>query len=58
MLLKFDQLSKNEKNDADHNRIRRALMEAESGKYLVNQIPSDVSANVMRYITDNIKPYL
>ncbi|MNO19212.1 hypothetical protein D3C76_89400 [compost metagenome] len=58
MLLMFDQLSNNQKNDADRNRIRRSLIEAESGKYLVNQLPGDVSAQVNAYIAANIKPYL
>jgi len=34
------------------------LKEAESGKYLVNQVPSDVSAWVSNYIAENITPYL
>jgi hypothetical protein len=58
MLLKFDRLSNNRKNDSDKNRIRRSLLEAESGKYLVNQIPSNVSASIMAYIDTNIRPYL
>lgn len=58
MLLKLDQLAKNVKNDADRNRIRRSLIEAESGKYLVNQLPSDVSIWVNDYIAKNIRPVL
>lgn len=58
MLLKFDALSRNVKNDSEQNRIRRSLKEAESGKYLVNQVPSDVSAWVSNYIAENITPYL
>lgn len=58
MLLKFDELSRNQKNDADKNRIRRSLMEAESGKYLSNQMPADVAKYVAEYIDKNIRPYL
>lgn len=58
MLLKFDQLGRNMKNDASRNRIRRSLTEAESGKYLVNQLPSDVSIWVNNYIAKNITPLL
>lgn len=58
MLLKFDQLSRNVKNDSEKNRIRRSIVEAESGKYLVNQVPGDVSGWVLGYIDKNIKPYL
>lgn len=58
MLLKFDQLSRNVKNDADRNRIKRSLTEAESGKYLVNQIPSDVAAWISSFIAKNIRPVL
>lgn len=58
MLLRFDELSRNSKNDADRNRIRRSLMEAESGKYLVNGIPADVSKQVNEYIDKYIRPQL
>lgn len=58
MLLRFDFLSKNAKNDADRNRIRRSLREAESGKYLVNQIPVDVAEYLASYIDRNIRQYL
>ncbi len=58
MLLKFDEASRNVKNDAQKNRIRRSLSEAESGKYLVNQIPAQVADHVAGYIERNIKPYL
>jgi len=58
MLLKFDQLAKNMKNDADRNRIRRSLTEAESGKYLVNQLPSDVSIGINAFIAKNVLPLL
>jgi hypothetical protein len=58
MLLKFDQLAKNVKNDADRNRIRRSLTEAESGKYLVNQIPADVAAGIANFIAENVTPLL
>lgn len=56
MLLKFDQINQNVKNDMVRNRIRRSLVEIESGKYLVNQIPSDVSINVNNYIAKYIAP--
>ncbi|MNJ73936.1 hypothetical protein D3C77_708000 [compost metagenome] len=46
------------KNDADRNRIRRSLTEAESGKYLVNQLPSDVSIGISTFIAKNIAPLL
>jgi hypothetical protein len=58
MLLKFDELSSNQKNDSDRNRIKRCLIEIESGKYLVNQVPSDVSTNARAFIDKNIRPYL
>ncbi|MNF98730.1 hypothetical protein D3C84_816010 [compost metagenome] len=58
MLLRFDYVSNNRKNDADRNRISRSLKEAESGKYLVNQIPGDVADYVASYIETNIKAYL
>jgi len=58
LLLKFDALSRNVKNDADQNRIRRSLKEAESGKYLVNQLPPAVAAWVAQYIDEQISPYL
>ncbi|MNH68851.1 hypothetical protein D3C73_209380 [compost metagenome] len=58
MLLKFDQLAKNVKNDADRNRIRRSLSEADSGKYLTNQIPSDVAAGIANFIATNVTPLL
>lgn len=57
-LLKLDQLSRNAKNDSEKNRIRRSLREAESGKYLTNQLPPVVVAWVAQYIEDNITPYL
>jgi hypothetical protein len=58
LLLKLDFLSRNVKNDSEKNRIRRSLKEAESGKYLTNQLPSNVSAWVAKYIQENITPYL
>ena len=58
LLLKLDQLSRNVKNDSEKNRIRRSLREAESGKYLVNQIPPMVAAWIAQYIEQNITPYL
>ena len=58
MLLKFDELGNNRKNDADRNRIRRSLAEADSGKYLVNQIPSYIADAVGVYITKNIRDLL
>lgn len=58
MLLKFDQLAKNVKNDTDRNRIRRSLSEADSGKYLTNQIPSDVAAGIANFIATNVTPLL
>ncbi|MCY1287237.1 hypothetical protein D9M68_20020 [compost metagenome] len=58
MLLKFDELSRNQKNDSDKNRIRRSLLETESGKYLINQVPSDVSVWARAFIDKNIRPYL
>lgn len=58
MLLRLDYLSRNFKNDAERNRIKRSLTQAESGKYLVNQIPADVAKYVADYIARHIKPYL
>lgn len=58
MLLAFDVRSKNYKNDAEKNRIRRSLSEAESGKYLINQLPVEVSAGIGSYIEANIRPLL
>lgn len=58
MLLKFDAVSSNRKNDADQNRIRRSLKEAQSGKYLVNQLPSVVVDYVAGYIAEHLEPYL
>jgi len=58
MLLKFDALSRNVKNDSEKNRIRRSLEEAESGKYLVNQVPTNVSTRVATYIAEYITPHL
>jgi len=58
MLLKFDELSKNVKNDADKNRIRRSLTEAESGKYLINQVPAPVQAWTQAFIDKYIRPQL
>lgn len=58
MLLMFDKRANNYKNDAEKNRIRRSLMEAESGKYLVNQLPVEVSVGIGSYIEANIRPLL
>jgi len=58
MLLKFDAVSSNAKNDSDKNRIRRSLKEAQSGKYLVNQLPANVADYVAGFIAEHIEPYL
>lgn len=58
MLLKIDAVSDNVRNDSEKNRIRRSLIEAESGKYLSNQIPKEVAEHIARYIDENIRPYL
>lgn len=58
LLLKFDTVSRNTKNDADKNRIRRSLKEAQSGKYLVNQLPTAVADYVAGFIAEHIEPYL
>jgi len=57
-LLKFDAVSSNAKNDSDKNRIRRSLKEAQSGKYLVNQLPANVADYVAGFIAEHIEPYL
>lgn len=57
-LLRINVGNNNAKNDAAINRIRRSLIEAESGKYLENGIPSELSRYFRQFILEKIKPYL
>lgn len=58
MLLKLDSLSNNERNDADKVRIRRSLIEADSGKYLTARLPREVADYFEQFIKTYIEPYL
>lgn len=57
-LLKLNSVNNNAKNDMVINRFRRSLIEAESGKYLSNQLPGPVAEYFKEYIKQNIQPYL
>lgn len=57
-LLKLNAINNNAKNDQTINRFRRSLIEAESGKYLKNQIPGPVAEYFAEYIDKYIWPYL
>lgn len=57
-LLKLNDVNGNVKNDAIITRFRRSIIEAQSGKYLVNQVPGPVAEYFATYIQQNIQPYL
>lgn len=57
-LLKMNSVNHNAKNDAYVNRFRRSLIEADSGKYLKNQIPAPVAEYFEEYLDKYVWPYL
>lgn len=57
-LLKVNAENNNAKNDMILTRFRRSLIEAESGKYLTNQIPTSIKEEIAGFIGANILPYL
>lgn len=57
-LLKMNSINENAKNDLYINRFKRSLIEAESGKYLVNQIPNQLAEYFKGYINTFLVPYL
>lgn len=57
-LLRINAENGNAKNDMFINRFRRSLIEAASGKYLVNQLPTDVVDRVQQYVEMYLLPYL
>lgn len=57
-LLKMNSVNSNAKNDMYVNRFRRSLIEAESGKYLKNQLPADVAEYFAEYLDKYVWPYL
>ena len=57
-LLRINVVNGNAKNDAYLIRFRRTLIEADSGKYLSNQVPVALQTGLATFIDQNLRPYL
>lgn len=57
-LVNLCRMTNNQRNIAEFNRIKRSLIEAKSGKWLVNGHPTHLVEYYNQTITDTILPYL
>lgn len=58
LLLEIDARTGRRRNSAHRIRIKRSILEAESGKYFSNQLSKNVSDYIHRYIRDRIQVHL
>lgn len=57
-LVNFNRTNSNQRNTAEITRIKRSLIEAKSGKWLINGHPTHLVKHYDETITDRILPYL